>query len=59
MSMELKGPKPGQFRPQGMADRIHVGDHLTLLHAKYLSSGPRNFREEDFLRFSHCKPKEA
>ena len=57
--MELKGPGPGQFRPQGMTDRIYVGDHLTLLHAKYLSSGPSIFREEDFLRFSHCKSKGA
>ena len=30
---------------------IYVGGHLTLLHTKYLSSGPYGFREEDFLRF--------
>ena len=28
---------------------------MTLQHAKYLRSGPSSFREEDFLRFSHCK----
>ena len=25
---------------RGMVGRIYVGDHLTLLHTKYLSSGP-------------------
>ena len=34
--------------PRGMVGRIYVGDHLTLLHTKYLSSGPYGFREEDF-----------
>ena len=34
--------------PRGMVDRIYVGDHLTLLHTKYLSSGPYIFRKEDF-----------
>ena len=38
-----------------MVGRIYVGDHLTLLHTKYLSSGPHCFREEDFLSFSHYK----
>ena len=32
----------------GMVGRIYVGDHLTLLHTKYLSSGAYGFREEDF-----------
>ena len=41
--------------PRGMVGRIYVGDHLTLLHTKYLSSGPYDFREEDFLSFSHFK----
>ena len=35
------------LEPRGMIDRIYVGDHLTLLHTKYLSSGPYGFREED------------
>ena len=35
--------------PRGMVGRIFVGDHLTLLLTKYLSSGPYVFREEDFL----------
>ena len=32
-------------------------DHYTLLHAKYESSGPCGFGEEDFLMFSHDAPK--
>ena len=40
---------------QGLISRIYVGDHLTLLHTKYTSCGPHNFREEDFLHFSHYK----
>ena len=34
--------------PRGMIGRIYVRDHLTLLHTKYLSSGPYGFREKDF-----------
>ena len=34
--------------PRGMVGRIYVGDHLTLLHTKYLSSEPYGFRKEDF-----------
>ena len=34
-----------------MVGRIYVGDHLTLLHTKYVSSGSHVFREEDFLEF--------
>ena len=30
-------------------------DHYTLLHTKYISSGPYGFREEDFFKFSHYK----
>ena len=41
--------------PRGMVGRIYVGDHLTLLHTKYISSGPHGFGEEDFLSFSHYK----
>ena len=29
--------------PRSMVGRIYVGDHLTLLHTKYLSSGPSGF----------------
>ena len=29
--------------PRGMVGRIYVGDFLTLLHTKYLSSGPYGF----------------
>ena len=38
----------GNLEPRGMIGRIYVGNHLTLLHTKYLSSGPYGFREEDF-----------
>ena len=43
--------------PRGMVGRIYVGDHLTLLHTKYLSSGPYGFREEEFFLsfFFHYK----
>ena len=34
--------------PKGMVGRINVVDHLILLHTKYLSSGPYDFRKEDF-----------
>ena len=53
----LKGPRGGaNFDPRDMNGRIYgLGDQMTLLHAKYLRSGPSSFREEDFLRFSHCK----
>ena len=37
--------------PRGMVSRIYAGDHLALLHTKYLSSGPNGFRERDFLSF--------
>ena len=34
--------------PRGLIGRIYVGDHYTLLHTKYISSGPHGFREEVF-----------
>ena len=34
--------------PKGMVGRIYEGDCLSLLHTKYISSGPHGFREEDF-----------
>ena len=34
-------------------------DHYTLLHIKYISSGPHGFRKEDFLSFSHYKSMAA
>ena len=45
--------------PRGLIDRINVVDHYTLLHTKYISSGPHGFREEDFLSFSHYKSMAA
>ena len=41
--------------PGGLIGRIYVGDHLTLLHTKYISCRPHGFREEDFLSFSPYK----
>ena len=38
--------------PRGLNGSIYVGDHHTLLHTKYISSGPHDFREEDFKSFS-------
>ena len=40
--------------PRGLIGRIYVGDHLTLLHSKYVCCGPHCFRE-DFLIFFHYK----
>ena len=48
-SMGANEPKDVvNFDTRGMVGRIYVGDRLTLLHTKYLSSGPYSFREEDF-----------
>ena len=43
--------------PRVMVGSIYVGDHLTLLQTKYLSSGPHGFRE-DFLSFSHMSMRD-
>ena len=40
---------------RGLIGRTCVVDHYTLLHTKYISSGPHGFREEDLLSFSHYK----
>ena len=37
--------------PRGMIGRIYVGDHLMLLHPKYVTSGLYGFREEDYFKF--------
>ena len=36
------------FDPRGLIGRIDVGDYKTLLHTKYKSRGPLEFREEGF-----------
>ena len=41
--------------PRGLICRIYVGDHLTLLHTKYVSCGPHGFREDVFKFFFHYK----
>ena len=40
---------------RGLIGGILLGDNYTLLHTKYISSGPHGFREEDFSSFSHYK----
>ena len=48
-SMRANKPQSvANLDPRGMVGRIYVGDHLMLLHTKYLSSGPYGFNEEDF-----------
>ena len=47
--METLDPWGGApLDPRGLISRIYVGDHLTLLHTKYISCGPHGIREEDF-----------
>ena len=49
---ELMTPGAGLFYdPRGMGGRIYKEDNYTLLHAKYESSGPCGFGEEDFFMF--------
>ena len=36
--------------PRGLIGRMYVRDYYTLLHTKYISSGPHGFREEDFFK---------
>ena len=38
--------------PRDTVGRIYEEGYLTLIHIKYLSSGPHGFRKEDFFRFS-------
>ena len=52
-------PGVASLDPRGLIGRIYVGDHNTLLHTEYISSGPHGFRVEDFLCFSHYKPMGA
>ena len=52
MSMRANEPQNiPNLDPRGMIGRIYVGDHLTMLHTKYLSFGPHGFRKEDFFYF--------
>ena len=59
MSMGANDPQGGAiFDSRGMVGRIYKEDHYTLLHTKYISSGPCGFREEDFFMFfSHDAPR--
>ena len=47
--METINPRGvANFDPRGMISTIYIGDFQTLLHTKYKSSGPCDFRKEDF-----------
>ena len=37
--------------PRSLIGRIYTEDHYTVLHTKYISSGPHGFKEEDFFKF--------
>ena len=51
-SMGANGPRcMASLDPRSLIGRIYVVDHYTLLHTKYISSGPHGFREEDFFTF--------
>ena len=39
------------MEPRGTVGRINTGDHNTLLHTKYESSGPCGLGKEDFFMF--------
>ena len=52
---ELMTPGHGQFGPQWLDWQFDVVVYYTLLHTKYISSGPHGFREEEFLSFVHYK----
>ena len=41
-------PCMGMANLDPMVGRIYEGDYSSLLHTKYISSGPHGFREEDF-----------
>ena len=48
----------GNLDSRGIIGRIYVGDHLMLLHTKYLSSGPYGlwaiwFQKRKFMKFFH------
>ena len=56
MSMGANDPQGmASLESRGLIGRIYVGDHYTLLHTKYISSGTNGFREKDFLSFSYYK----
>ena len=44
-------PIGARINPRGTFGRIYKGDHYTMLHTKFESSGPCGFREEDFFMF--------
>ena len=45
--------------PRGMVGRIYEEDHYTLLHTKYESSGPCDFREDFFMFYPWHPPPGA
>ena len=65
--LPMTPPGGARMDPRGTVGRMYKEDHYTLLHTKYESSGPCDFREEDFwalwfwrrrffLCFSHDNP---
>ena len=44
------------FDPRGMVGKICKEDHYTLLHAKYESSGPCGFGEENLAQGQYWGP---
>ena len=49
MSMGTNDPwGMASLDPRGLIRRIYVVDHNTMLHTKYISSGPHGFREDDY-----------
>ena len=52
MSMGANEPQGmPNLNPWGMVGKIYVGDHLTLLHTKYLSSGLTVLEKKIFFKF--------
>ena len=53
--METLAPRNrASLDPGDLMGVIYVGDHLTFLYTKYISSGPHSFGEEDldFLQYT-------
>ena len=50
--MEANDPRGVEsLGPRGLIGRIYVGDHLTILHTKYISCRPHGLREDGFKFF--------
>ena len=50
-SMGVNDPRGvASLDSRALTGRMYVVDQYTLLHTKYISSGPHGFREEDFFK---------